>query len=67
MSKRLSGLLRKISDQGFTTELTSKGHYRILGPDGRLVAYTSGTPSDWRVQRNLIAELRRAGLVWPPR
>jgi hypothetical protein len=27
--------------------------------------YGSGTPSDWRSIRNLLAKLKSAGLIWP--
>jgi len=25
----------------------------------------SGTPSDWRARRNLLAQLKRQGFIWP--
>ncbi len=54
-------------EQGFRVERTKKGHPVFYPPDPKKnPVYGSGTPSDHRSIRNLLAELRRAGLVWPP-
>jgi len=43
-----------------------RGHWKIYGADGNLVATLPATPSDSRGVRNAIAVLRRAGFLWPP-
>jgi len=52
--------------QGWTVTRTSKGHPKFIPPDpSQHIVIGSGTPSDQRALRNLIAELRRQGFVWP--
>lgn len=58
-------LLKGIAAQGFGVTRTGKGHWLITS-EGRRVALLAGTPSDRRSLNNTIAQLRRAGLVWPP-
>lgn len=62
--------IRKIEQaarkQGFRVERTSKGHIRFVPPDPtKAIVIASGTPSDTRAIHNLVARLRRSGLVWP--
>lgn len=65
--REVDQILRKLADQGFEVKRTHSNHYRIYAPDGKYVASTSCTPSDWRVWRNLLSELRRrGGFIWPP-
>jgi hypothetical protein len=53
--------------QGWKVDRTAKGHPRFTPPDPTMeIVIGSGTPSDVRSLRNLLARLRRAGLVWPP-
>ena len=63
MSKHIPRTLRPIvnaaRERGWTTDLTSKGHIRLLHPRYGIVV-TSGSPSDWRARKNLEARLRRA-------
>jgi predicted RNA binding protein YcfA (HicA-like mRNA interferase family) len=55
-------------DQGWEVTRTKKGHLQFIPPDPtRPMVHGSGTPSDWRSLKNLIAQLRRSGLVWPPK
>jgi len=57
---------RAAEEQGFGVERTSKGHWKYTPPDKRFRAeFFSGTPSDQRAIKNLVAKLRRAGLIWP--
>jgi len=54
-------------EQGFRIGRTKKGHPVFYPPDPRMgPVFGSGTPSDVRSVRNLLAKLRHAGLVWPP-
>lgn len=53
-------------EQGWTVSLTTKGHKKFLSPDKtKPPVYGSGTPSDVRSIKNLLAELKRKGLIWP--
>ncbi len=53
-------------EQGWRVTRTTKGHWQFWPPDRRIPPATfAGTPSDWRAIRNLIADLRRKGFVWP--
>lgn len=57
---------RAAIDQGFSVERTKKGE-RLVPPDPSMkMVQAHGTPSDRRALANLLAELRRAGLIWPP-
>lgn len=62
--------LRKIEqaarEQGWRVERTTKGHIRFVPPDATMpMVIASGTPSDQRSIKNLIAQLRRSGFIWP--
>jgi hypothetical protein len=53
-------------DQGWRVERTRKGHPVFYPPDpSRHPIVTSGTPGDQRSLRNVLSELRAAGLIWP--
>lgn len=66
MHKDLKAMLRAVGRQGFEVSRTSKGHWRVRDQDGRTVTVLSGTSSDPRAYRNGLAQLKRAGLIWPP-
>jgi hypothetical protein len=56
--------LRGLRSEGYTvTKARRSGHWHVRDAGGRLIAVTSGTPSDYRSLRNLRGELRRAGAV----
>lgn len=61
----LADVIRFAEDAGFKVDRTKRGHYRFRTPEGRVVAYDAGSPSDWRGTRNTISRLRRAGLRIP--
>ncbi|MHA6626929.1 hypothetical protein ACU61A_15950 [Pseudonocardia sichuanensis] len=67
MDKDTKKVLAEAERQGFTVRITSKGHAQVRDADGRVVAVLAGTGSDVRGLRNAIAQLRRAGFVWPPK
>ena len=67
MDKDTKKVLAEAERQGFTVRTTSKGHARVCNADGQVVTVFSGSASDVRALRNGIAELRRAGFVWPPK
>jgi len=62
----LRDVVKAAEEQGFRVERTSKGHWKFFPPDpAKPAEFFSGTPSDQRAIKNLIAKLRRAGLIWP--
>lgn len=65
MDKDTRKILKVAQDQGFTVEITRKGH-AVVRKDGRVITTASGTASDHRARLNLIAQLRRGGFQWPP-
>ncbi len=48
---------------GIPCRVTGKGHLFINGPKGTCTI--SGTPGDWRAWRNVVTQLKRAGVVLP--
>jgi predicted RNA binding protein YcfA (HicA-like mRNA interferase family) len=53
-------------EQGWRVERNKKGHPVFYHPDPNGPAITaSGTPSDRRAILNLLALLKKAGLIWP--
>jgi hypothetical protein len=60
MRKELRPLVRRLDRQGFTCKRTRRGHVAVRA-GGLVVAVLSGSPSDWRSDRNALARLRRAG------
>jgi hypothetical protein len=67
VDKDTQKVLKEAKRQGFTVHPTTKGHAQVRNTDGRVVAVFSGTSGDVRALRNGIAQLRRAGFVWPPK
>lgn len=66
MHKELRKIQKELEAQGFTTQVTKKGHLRVF-KNGEWVATFAGTPSDVRSLRNSLADVKRAGFRWPPR
>lgn len=64
----LRGIEKAAIEQGWKVDSTKSGHPRFTPPDpqGEIVI-GSGTPSDVRALRNLLARLKRTGLVYPYR
>jgi hypothetical protein len=68
MAKDIKDIVEAARNQGFRVERTKKGHWVFYSPDtSRKPVFHSGTPGDRRAIDNLLAELRRAGFVWPPK
>ncbi|MBF6422380.1 hypothetical protein IU436_27465 [Nocardia farcinica] len=57
-------LIKALEAQGFEVRSTTKGHIRV-SKNGQAVTTFSGTPSDGRSFKNALAQLKRAGFVWP--
>lgn len=66
MHKDLKKIEKALHKQGFTTEVTGRGHL-VVYRDGRRVSTFSGTPGDGRAWRNALTQCKRAGFTWPPR
>lgn len=64
MDKDLRKIVKALAEQGFDAQLSSKGHV-IVRKDGRIVATFSGTASDFRSMRNGLANVKKAGFIWP--
>lgn len=64
--KELRNLAKLAKEQGWEFGRTNSGHVKFCSPysDTPPVFY-SGTPSDHRSHKNLLAKLRRAGLEIP--
>lgn len=58
--KDLDALLRRLRKQGYDITKGRRGHLKIRDGEGRIVANSSSTPSDWRGIKNLKGQLRRA-------
>lgn len=52
--------LRQLRRAGFKISRTGKSHFRLDHPELRRPLFLSSTPSDWRADRQIEAELRRA-------
>jgi hypothetical protein len=66
MSKEFQRYLRAAKDQGWIQVPTRKGMQLVPPDPGRPIVQVHKTPSDHRALRNLLAEMRRSGFVWPP-
>lgn len=66
MRKDMKKLVKEAKKQGFEVRI-SKTNHPMFYKNGAFVAKGASTPSDSRGFANLIAQLRRAGLKWPPK
>jgi len=65
----IDDLAKAAREQGWVLGKTSKGHHRWVPPDRtKKIVIGSGTPSDYRSNKNFLGQLRRSGFVypWPP-
>ena len=60
-SKELKRIIALAIRQGYSVELRNNGHYKFTAPTGRFI-FTSGTPSDRRAIKNILADLKKLGL-----
>jgi hypothetical protein len=66
-SKEVRELVDEARRQQARCELTAKGHWMCLAPDGVGAVVISGTPGDKRALKNAISRMKRHGFVWPRR
>jgi len=59
----LEDLKQVAKTHGWTFERTKKNQWQFFSPDGKHIIVVSGTPSDWRSQRKIYAQFKRAGLT----
>lgn len=53
-------------EQGWEVGRTKKGHLRFKPPDPtKDIVIGSGTPGDQRAVKNLLAQMKRQGFIWP--
>lgn len=57
--------MRAARKQGWEI-ITSGKHTRFVSPVTAKTIFTSSTPSDQKALKNIIADLRGEGFVWPP-
>ena len=60
-SKELKRVIALAIRQGYSVELRNNGHYKFTAPTGKFI-FTSGTPSDRRAIKNILADLKKLGL-----
>lgn len=54
-------VVKQAEEAGWTTEKTSKNHWKFNPPGGGRPVFTSGTPGDFRAFQNFLTKMRRAG------
>ncbi len=63
MASEIDPVIRAAKAQGITLETTSR-HRRFVFPSGDTYVFPA-TASDRRAVKNLVADLRRLGFIWP--
>jgi predicted RNA binding protein YcfA (HicA-like mRNA interferase family) len=61
--KEIRELVRQIEANGFTVEPTKGGHFKVKNANGGTVYSLPGTPGGGRWKQNLVADLRRKGII----
>ena len=62
----LRKIVKAAKEQGWEVGKTKKGHWEFVPPDAtKQIVIGSGTPGDQRAIKNLLAELKRQGFIWP--
>jgi predicted RNA binding protein YcfA (HicA-like mRNA interferase family) len=60
MSVKNRAIIKKMHERGWTHSITGKSHIKfVYGKTGAVVIH-SGTPSDTRSEKNLLARAKRA-------
>lgn len=60
ITKDLKKLMRRIEEAGWRVEDRGKS-WACYSPDGETIVFVHKTPSDHRVMRNTLADLKRGG------
>jgi hypothetical protein len=66
-SRPLKALIKAAEAQGWRVERRSKHYLFFPRHRGTRPVMVPSTPSSRRTPANKVAELKRAGLVWPPK
>ncbi len=59
----LEDIKRVAKENDWTFKRTHNNHWQFLSPNGKNIVVVAGTPSDWRAQRKIYAEFKKAGLI----
>ncbi|MEU5900370.1 hypothetical protein [Streptomyces venezuelae] len=59
-NKDITGLIKKLNEQGFEVERAKNNHWTVR-KNGRRVTTLPSTPSDHRTMKNCLAYLKREG------
>ncbi len=63
--KEFRKYLNAAVEQGWEVRPTKKGYQLVPGDPTREIVAIHRTPSDHRALANLLAEMKRQGLIWP--
>lgn len=63
MDKQVRKLCKELQNQGFVVERGGK-HLKVFDDTESLIAIL-GTASDWRTMKNVVSNLRKAGVDLP--
>ena len=64
MHRDMKKILKALEKDGYSITYSRNGH-PVIKKNGKHVAITSGTPSDWRSWKNFTQQLKRSGFNWP--
>lgn len=56
----LERMIREYRHVGWEITRTKGSHWKWVSPDGKVIVYSSGSPSDYRALRKHQGELKRA-------
>lgn len=59
-------ILSACKAQGMDVERTGQGHFRVRRLDGKGSIIHISDSTDWHARMNIIRDLKKIGLVWPP-
>lgn len=63
MQKEVREIAREIRERGFIVDDSGKGYPKVKTADGKVIATLPKTPGRGRWKQNLLAELKRKGVL----
>lgn len=63
MHKEVREIVKQLEANGYTVEQTKGGHLAVRNAEGNRVYTLPGTPGRGRWKQNLLAELKRKGIL----